>query len=46
MIELIKLSFSYKDLEKESLRELHLSIPKGQCVLLCGVSGCGKTTLT
>ncbi len=46
MIEFIHLSFSYKDLEKGSLRKLHLKIPKGQCVLLCGASGCGKTTLT
>ena len=33
-------------MKKGSLRELHLNIPKGQCVLLCGASGCGKTTLT
>lgn len=46
MIEFIKLSFSYKDMEQSSLREIHLNIPKGQCVLLCGASGCGKTTLT
>ena len=46
MIEFIKLSFAYKDMEKASLRELHLNIPKGQCVLLCGASGCGKTTVT
>ena len=38
--------FRSKDLEKGSLRKLHLKIPKGQCVLLCGASGCGKTTLT
>jgi len=46
LIEFIKLSFSYKDMKQGSLRELHLNIPKGQCVLLCGESGCGKTTLT
>ena len=28
MIEFIQLSFSYKDLEKGSLRKLHLKIPK------------------
>ena len=46
MIEFEKLSFTYKDMETGSLYEVRLSIPKGQCVLLCGESGCGKTTLT
>ncbi|WP_329886217.1 energy-coupling factor ABC transporter ATP-binding protein [Pseudoramibacter faecis] len=46
MIEFEKISFSYRNSEGASLRELHLNIPKGQCVLLCGASGCGKTTLT
>lgn len=46
MIEFEKLSFAYKDMETGSLYEVRLSIPKGQCVLLCGESGCGKTTLT
>ena len=46
MIEFINLSFSHKGTDKGALRKLHLKIPESQCVLLCGVSGCGKTTLT
>ena len=46
MIRLKKLSFTYKDSKLSSLCELDLNIPKGQCILLCGASGCGKTTLT
>ncbi len=46
MIDFIKLNFSYKDLEEGFLKDLNFNIPKGQCVLLCGASGCGKTTLT
>jgi energy-coupling factor transport system ATP-binding protein len=30
----------------QGLRDLSLSIKDGECVLLCGESGCGKTTLT
>ena len=46
MITLNKVSFSYKGGQEKSLHEVSLHIPKGQCVLLCGVSGCGKTTIT
>lgn len=46
MITLNKVSFSYKGGQEKSLHEVSLRIPKGQCVLLCGVSGCGKTTIT
>ncbi len=45
MISFDKVSFSYKGTEENSLHDISLHIPKGQCVLLCGLSGCGKTTL-
>lgn len=40
------LSFTYQGSEREALKQVNLTIEKGQCVLLCGKSGCGKTTLT
>ena len=46
MIEFRNVSFSYPDGAEGGLRSVTLSIPDGQCVLLCGRSGCGKTTLT
>ena len=46
MIELQHVSFSYPDSTDGGLRDVTLTIPDGQCVLLCGRSGCGKTTLT
>ncbi len=46
MIEFQNPSFSYPDGTDGGLKNITLSIPDGQCVLLCGRSGCGKTTLT
>ena len=46
MIELRDVSFSYSGSADGGLRHIDLTIPDGQCVLLCGRSGCGKTTLT
>lgn len=46
MIEFKYVSFSYADDADGGLKDITLSIPDGQCVLLCGRSGCGKTTLT
>lgn len=46
MIEFRNVSFSYPDSADGSLQNIDLTIPDGQCVLLCGRSGCGKTTLT
>ena len=46
MIEFKDVSFSYPDSADGGLKDITLTIPDGQCVLLCGRSGCGKTTLT
>ena len=46
MIEFQDVSFSYPDSTDGGLKNISLTIPDGQCVLLCGRSGCGKTTLT
>ena len=46
MIEFQDVSFSYPDSPEGCLKHIDLTIPDGQCVLLCGRSGCGKTTLT
>ena len=45
MIEFQDVSFSYPDSADGGLKHIDLIIPDGQCVLLCGKSGCGKTTL-
>lgn len=46
MIEFRDVSFSYPGSTDGGLKHIDLTIPDGQCVLLCGRSGCGKTTLT
>lgn len=46
MIEFQNVSFSYPDSGDGGLKHIDLTIPDGQCVVLCGRSGCGKTTLT
>ena len=46
MIQIENVSVMYAGMEQESLSDISLKIPDGQCVLLCGESGCGKTTLT
>ncbi len=46
-IEIKGVSFKYsKDAENNSLENLGLTINDGEVVLLCGKSGCGKTTIT
>ncbi len=46
MIDIKNVSFSYGGKEEKALDQVSLHIDKGECVLLVGLSGCGKTTLT
>ena len=46
MITIRDVSFTYSGCETDGIRRINLEINKGECVLLCGRSGCGKTTLT
>ena len=45
MVRIENTSFEYSD-QKETLSCINLEIPAGKCILLCGESGCGKTTIT
>ena len=46
MIDIKDVSFSYGGKDGKALNQVSLHISKGECVLLVGLSGCGKTTLT
>lgn len=46
MIEIQNVSFRHQEAENWSVKNLSLTIPDGQCILLCGSSGSGKTTVT
>jgi energy-coupling factor transport system ATP-binding protein len=46
VIEIKEVSFSYHADRDESISSINLQIKQGEFVLLCGRSGCGKTTIT
>jgi energy-coupling factor transport system ATP-binding protein len=46
LIELQNISFCYAGTQDKSLKNVSLSVKAGECILLTGESGCGKTTLT
>lgn len=45
MIELTRASFQYENSDR-GVRDISLSVKSGECVVLTGLSGCGKTTVT
>lgn len=45
MIQFENVSFAYAGNIGESISNVNLGITTGECVLLCGRSGCGKTTM-
>ncbi|MED4731065.1 ATP-binding cassette domain-containing protein [Aneurinibacillus migulanus] len=45
IIEVERLSFWYPDEERAALSDMSLTVKAGEFIVLCGASGCGKTTL-
>ena len=46
MIESRNCTFRYQNTEAEALKAVDLQINPGVCIVLCGKSGCGKTTFS
>ena len=46
MIECKNASFQYQNTDADALKKLNFQIQPGECVVLCGKSGCGKTTVS
>ena len=45
MIEINNVTFRYKGALKDSLKDFSLRVNDGEMIVLCGASGCGKTTV-
>lgn len=45
ILSIENLSFSYTDRTEKAIDSLSLSVKKGEFLVICGRSGCGKTTL-
>jgi energy-coupling factor transport system ATP-binding protein len=46
LIEIKNTSFTYQGKEENGIKNVNITIKNGECILLCGKSGCGKTTIT
>ncbi len=45
MVKIENVTYTYETGKTPSLKNVSLEIKKGECVLLCGQSGCGKSSL-
>lgn len=45
LFEIRNLTFTYPESEKPALQGIHMTIKQGEFIVICGKSGCGKTTL-
>jgi len=45
ILQIKNLSFRYPEMQEYALKDITLNIKSGEFVLLCGETGCGKTTL-
>nr|WP_241393030.1 ATP-binding cassette domain-containing protein [Clostridium tetanomorphum] len=43
---LLYVTIKYKGKKESSIKNINLNIQEGQCIVLCGRSGCGKTSNT
>lgn len=47
MVDIKRVDFSYQGEKKHgNLHQINFEVKSGECILLCGKSGCGKTTIT
>ncbi|WP_032120986.1 ABC transporter ATP-binding protein [Clostridium amazonitimonense] len=46
MIKIEDVTYTYSGNKAGGVKHINLDIAKGECVLFCGKSGCGKTTIT
>jgi len=46
MIEFKNVSFTYEGTGEGKVEDLNFTIRTGECIVLTGRSGCGKTTVT
>lgn len=45
-VELRSVSFTYAGFDAPAVDDVSLAVAPGECIVLCGESGCGKTTAT